>query len=57
MALPGLGLRGALSLSPCQVPPPWGMEALQVGYLVIIPIFQHIWVEYRKCLFCPRSWT
>ena len=45
MALPVLGLQWALSLSPCQVPPPWGMDAPQVGYLVIIPIFQHIWVE------------
>ena len=45
MALLGLGLRWALSLSPCQVPPPWGMEAPQVGYLVIIPIFQYIQVE------------
>ena len=45
MALPGSGLQWALSLSTCQVPPPWGMEGPQVGYLVIIPIFQHIQVE------------
>ena len=37
---PGVGAVWALSLSP-----PWGMEAPQVGYLAIIPIFQHIWVE------------
>ena len=45
VALPGSGLQWALSLSPCLLPPPWGMEAPQVGYLVIIPIFQHIQVE------------
>ena len=31
MALPGSGLRWALSVSPCQVSPPWGMEAPQVA--------------------------
>ena len=47
MALPGSGLQWALSLSPCQVPPPWGMEAPQVGYLVIILIHQNEHGEKR----------